>query len=96
MGYRFVGFKTPEGAKKALKSMQGFVLAAHVVHVKFAGRGKEEEGLSDKVCKLRSTKHNAALHLVLEWAERTEYFVPGEKAGAEYEGREEMPRTRGN
>lgn len=39
MGYGFVGFKDAEGAKKALKSMQGFVLDGHALHVKFAGRG---------------------------------------------------------
>ncbi|KAJ6536704.1 hypothetical protein DFH09DRAFT_1178549 [Mycena vulgaris] len=43
MGYGFVGFKDVEGAKKAIKSMQGFVLDGHALHVKFAGRGAEEE-----------------------------------------------------
>jgi multiple RNA-binding domain-containing protein 1 len=43
MGYGFVGFKDVESAKKALKSMQGFVLDGHALHVKFAGRGVEEE-----------------------------------------------------
>ncbi|KAF8630103.1 hypothetical protein AX17_005499 [Amanita inopinata Kibby_2008] len=43
MGYGFVGFKDVEGAKKGLKSMQGFVLDGHALHVKFAGRGAEEE-----------------------------------------------------
>ncbi|KAF8654742.1 hypothetical protein AX16_003397 [Volvariella volvacea WC 439] len=43
MGYGFVGFKDVEGAKKALKSMQGFVLDGHALHVKFAGRGTEED-----------------------------------------------------
>ncbi|RXW17359.1 hypothetical protein EST38_g8495 [Candolleomyces aberdarensis] len=42
MGYGFVGFKDPESAKKALKSLQGFVLDGHELNVKFAGRGKEE------------------------------------------------------
>ncbi|KAJ7462021.1 hypothetical protein FB451DRAFT_1043900 [Mycena latifolia] len=42
MGYGFVGFKDVEGAKKALKSMQGFVLDGHALHVKFAGRGADE------------------------------------------------------
>ncbi|KAI6023260.1 hypothetical protein BKA83DRAFT_4275186 [Pisolithus microcarpus] len=57
MGYGFVGFKTPEGAKKAIKSMQGFVLDGHALHVKFAGRGKEEEESKDKeVAKARTTK----------------------------------------
>jgi multiple RNA-binding domain-containing protein 1 len=42
MGYGFVGFKDPESAKKAMKSIQGFVLDGHELNVKFAGRGKEE------------------------------------------------------
>ena len=58
MGYGFVGFKTPECAKSALKGMEGFVLDGHALHVKFAGRGKEEEEESkDKaVSKSRTTK----------------------------------------
>jgi multiple RNA-binding domain-containing protein 1 len=43
MGYGFVGFKTVDGAKKAIKSMQGFVLDGHALNVKFAGRGLEED-----------------------------------------------------
>ncbi len=43
MGYGFVGFKDVEGAKGALKAMQGFVLDGHALHVKFAGRGAEED-----------------------------------------------------
>lgn len=43
MGYGFVGFKTPEAARKAVKSMQGHVLDGHALVVKFAGRGAEEE-----------------------------------------------------
>ncbi|KAG5643857.1 hypothetical protein DXG03_009541 [Asterophora parasitica] len=43
MGYGFIGFKDVEGAKKALSSLQGFVLDGHQLHVKFAGRGAEEE-----------------------------------------------------
>ena len=42
MGYGFVGFKDAESAKKALKSMQGFVLDGHELNVRFAGRGREE------------------------------------------------------
>ncbi|KAF7421208.1 Multiple RNA-binding domain-containing protein 1 [Pleurotus ostreatus] len=42
MGYGFVGFKDVEGAQKALKSMQDYVLDGHALHVKFAGRGQEE------------------------------------------------------
>ncbi|KAI6024397.1 hypothetical protein EDC04DRAFT_2724589 [Pisolithus marmoratus] len=58
MGYGFIGFKTPEGAKKAIKSMQGFVLDGHALHVKFAGRGKEEEeGSKDQaIAKAKTTK----------------------------------------
>ncbi|KAF9447641.1 RNA-binding domain-containing protein [Macrolepiota fuliginosa MF-IS2] len=43
MGYGFVGFKDSESAKGALKSMQGFVLDGHSLHVKFAGRGAEDD-----------------------------------------------------
>ncbi|KAF7335305.1 Multiple RNA-binding domain-containing protein 1 [Mycena sanguinolenta] len=58
MGYGFVGFKDAEGAKKALKSMQGFVLDGHALHVKFAGRGAEEpeKGKSGAAAKSRTTK----------------------------------------
>ncbi|KIJ13743.1 hypothetical protein PAXINDRAFT_170284, partial [Paxillus involutus ATCC 200175] len=57
MGYGFIGFKTPEGAKKALKGMQGFVLDGHALHVKFAGRGTEENQPEDKqTAKSRTTK----------------------------------------
>ncbi|KIL64369.1 hypothetical protein M378DRAFT_595167 [Amanita muscaria Koide BX008] len=43
MGYGFVGFTEVEGAKRAVKSMQGFVLDGHALHVKFAGRGAEQD-----------------------------------------------------
>ena len=57
MGYGFVGFKTVEGAKKALKGMQGFTLDGHALHVKFAGRGTEEDESKDKAAaKSRTTK----------------------------------------
>lgn len=57
MGYGFVGFKTVEGAKKALKGMQGFTLDGHALHVKFAGRGTEEDESKDKaISKSRTTK----------------------------------------
>ncbi|KAI0083601.1 hypothetical protein BDY19DRAFT_998446 [Irpex rosettiformis] len=57
MGYGFVGFKTPEAAKKAMKSMQGFVLDGHALVVKFAGRGADEEDTKDgKKAKNYSTK----------------------------------------
>ena len=49
MGYGFVGFKDPESAKKAIKSMQGYVLDGHALVVKFAGRGTEEDQESGKV-----------------------------------------------
>ena len=41
MGYGFVGFKDVEGAKRALKSMQGYVLDGHSLSVRLAGRGVE-------------------------------------------------------
>ncbi|KAG1861131.1 hypothetical protein DFJ58DRAFT_777779 [Suillus subalutaceus] len=56
MGYGFVGFKTAEDAKKAMKSMQGFILDGHSLHVKFAGRGTEDEPKDNTVAKSRSTK----------------------------------------
>ena len=55
MGYGFIGFKTVDAAKKALKSMQGHVLDGHALHVKFAGRGVEE-GESKEKSKSRTTK----------------------------------------
>lgn len=42
MGYGFVGFKDAEGVKRALKSMQGYVLDGHALSVRLAGRGAEE------------------------------------------------------
>lgn len=42
MGYGFVGFKDVEGAKRALKAMQGYVLDGHALSVRLAGRGAEE------------------------------------------------------
>ncbi|KAG6377765.1 hypothetical protein JVT61DRAFT_14538 [Boletus reticuloceps] len=57
MGYGFVGFKTVEGAKRALKGMEGFTLDGHTLHVKFAGRGTEEDASKDKeTAKSRTTK----------------------------------------
>lgn len=57
MGYGFVGFKTPEAAKKAMKSMQGYVLEGHALVVKFAGRGAEEdESKTGAKVKSHSTK----------------------------------------
>ncbi len=57
MGYGFVGFKSLEAAKKAMKSMQGFVLDGHALVVKFAGRGAEEdEGKDGKKVKSHTTK----------------------------------------
>ncbi|KAG1731034.1 hypothetical protein EDB19DRAFT_1739512, partial [Suillus lakei] len=55
MGYGFVGFKTAEDAKKAMKSMQGFI-DGHSLHVKFAGRGTEDEPKDKTVAKSMSTK----------------------------------------
>ena len=57
MGYGFVGFKNPEAAKKAMKSMQGYVLEGHALVVKFAGRGTEEEKEGkDGAVKSKTTK----------------------------------------
>ncbi|KAG1798370.1 hypothetical protein EV424DRAFT_1440673 [Suillus variegatus] len=56
MGYGFVGFKTAEDAKKAMKSMQGFTLDGHSLHVKFAGRGTEDEPKDNTVAKSTTTK----------------------------------------
>jgi len=42
MGYGFMGFKDVDGANKALKSLQGFVLDGHALHVSFAGRGADD------------------------------------------------------
>lgn len=59
MGYGFLGFKDAEGAKKALKSVQGFVLDGHALHVSFAGRGADETEKSKDAAtssKSRTTK----------------------------------------
>ncbi|KAF8487575.1 hypothetical protein JB92DRAFT_3021966 [Gautieria morchelliformis] len=47
MGYGFVGFADVDSARKAMKSMQGFVLDGHKLHVTFAGRGADEEEKKD-------------------------------------------------
>jgi multiple RNA-binding domain-containing protein 1 len=41
LGYGFIGFKTPEAARKAMKSIQRYVLDGHALHVDFAGRGTD-------------------------------------------------------
>ncbi|KAJ4490517.1 hypothetical protein J3R30DRAFT_93378 [Lentinula aciculospora] len=59
MGYGFIGFKDVEGARKAMKSMQGFVLDGHALHIKFAGRGTDEDadkGKDGVGSKSRTTK----------------------------------------
>ncbi|KZV72311.1 hypothetical protein PENSPDRAFT_576375 [Peniophora sp. CONT] len=56
MGYGFVGFKTVEGAKRALKGMHGHVLDGHALSVRFAGRGADEESEEKKGEKKSSTK----------------------------------------
>ncbi|KAH8101233.1 hypothetical protein BXZ70DRAFT_935079 [Cristinia sonorae] len=56
MGYGFVGFKDAEGARKAMKSMQGYVLDGHALVVKFAGRGTEDDKEDGKVNKSTTTK----------------------------------------
>ena len=56
MGFGFVGFKSPDAAKKALSSMHGFVLDGHTLSVKFAGRGTEEDKKDDEKVKAMGTK----------------------------------------
>ncbi|KAJ4465340.1 RNA-binding domain-containing protein [Lentinula lateritia] len=59
MGYGFIGFKDVDGARKAMKSMQGFVLDGHALHIKFAGRGADEDvdkGKDGVNSKSRTTK----------------------------------------
>jgi len=59
MGYGFVGFKDVDAAKRAIKSMQGFALDGHALHVSFAGRGADEEkpqGQDSRTTKSRTTK----------------------------------------
>lgn len=43
MGFGFVGFRSEEAARKALKGMYGYVLDGHSLSVNFAGRGAEEQ-----------------------------------------------------
>ncbi|KAI0641039.1 hypothetical protein C8Q79DRAFT_920627 [Trametes meyenii] len=59
MGYGFVGFRTPDGARRGLKSIDGMVLDGHKLTAKWAGRGAEEEndGTADKEkVRARTTK----------------------------------------
>ncbi|KAG6828468.1 hypothetical protein H0H92_007834 [Tricholoma furcatifolium] len=59
MGYGFIGFKDPESARKAMGSLQGFVLDGHSLSVKFAARGADEEtgkGKEKSVGGKRTTK----------------------------------------
>ncbi|TBU46842.1 RNA-binding domain-containing protein [Dichomitus squalens] len=57
MGYGFVGFRTLDGARRGLKSMDGMVLDGHKLVVKWAGRGVEGESTADKEkVKARTTK----------------------------------------
>lgn len=69
-GFGFVGFRTVDGAQKALKGITagaGLVLDGHVLRVSFAGRGKEDvvaaasggpggAGIAGKVGKSKGTK----------------------------------------
>ncbi len=43
MGFGFVGFRTADAARKALKGIHGYILDGHTLSVKFAGRGAEEQ-----------------------------------------------------
>ncbi|KAI9456134.1 hypothetical protein BJY52DRAFT_1204852 [Lactarius psammicola] len=43
MGFGFIGFRTADAARRALKGMHGYVLDGHTLSVKFAGRGAEEQ-----------------------------------------------------
>ncbi|KAJ3913610.1 hypothetical protein F5877DRAFT_83634 [Lentinula edodes] len=43
MGHGFIGFKDVDGARKAMNSMQGFVLDVHALHIKFGDRGADED-----------------------------------------------------
>ncbi|KAI0776697.1 RNA-binding domain-containing protein [Trametes elegans] len=59
MGYGFVGFRTAEGARRGLKSIDGMVLDGHKLAAKWAGRGADEPegGAADKEkVKARTTK----------------------------------------
>ena len=47
MGYGFVGFKTADDAKRAMKTMNGYMLDRHTLAVSFAGRGTEGEKEDD-------------------------------------------------
>ena len=59
MGYGFVGFRTVDGARRGLKSIDGMVLEGHKLAAKWAGRGADEPegGAADKEkVKARTTK----------------------------------------
>ncbi|KAH9856242.1 hypothetical protein C2E23DRAFT_810772 [Lenzites betulinus] len=59
MGYGFVGFRTADGAKRGIKSIDGMVLDGHKLVAKWAGRGVEEadSASADKeTVKARTTK----------------------------------------
>ncbi|KAG0140088.1 hypothetical protein CROQUDRAFT_53797 [Cronartium quercuum f. sp. fusiforme G11] len=43
MGFGFVGFKTVEAARHALKAMQSYRLDGHALELRFAKRGRDEE-----------------------------------------------------
>jgi len=59
LGYGFIGFKTADAARKAMKGLQQYVLDGHALHVDFAGRGTEgdESGEGVKAAgRARTTK----------------------------------------
>lgn len=55
-GYGFAGFKSKDEAKRALKALEGVVLDGHVLTVRWAGRGAEEETEAKGEGKARSAK----------------------------------------
>ncbi|KAK4048564.1 Multiple RNA-binding domain-containing protein 1 [Microbotryomycetes sp. JL201] len=59
MGFGFVGFKSPAAASAALKARNGLMLDGHQLQIRFAERGREQDGISAQARvenKLNSTK----------------------------------------
>ncbi|KAK2460406.1 hypothetical protein APHAL10511_007571 [Amanita phalloides] len=70
MGYGFVGFEDAEGAKRALKGIQGFVLDGHALHVKMAGRGADEEQKAGKASSKSKTAKIIVKNIPFEAAKK--------------------------